>query len=63
MFRRRSGRLRQRVREKDEIAALGATCGSGSEIMSLITYAEKEMYADKNGYYKKRGIRRVYAEN
>ena len=31
--------------------------------MSLITFAEKEMYADKNGYYQKRGIRRVYAEN
>lgn len=63
MFQARIDQLRQRVKENDDIAALGATCGSGSEIMSLITYAEKEMYADKNGYYKKRGIRRVYAEN
>ena len=50
--------LKESIASKQDIAAVGCTCGSGSDVLELISAAEKAMYEDKKAYYQRHGIDR-----
>lgn len=50
--------FRNAISARQDIASIGYVCGNGSNVLELVTAAEKEMYADKKAYYERHGIDR-----
>ena len=50
--------LRDAIAGQQDIASVGCTCGRGSDVLELISMAEKAMYADKKSYYERHGLNR-----
>lgn len=50
--------FRHAIDAQQDIASVGCTCGSGSNILDLVVIAEKDMYADKKAYYERYGMER-----
>ncbi len=50
--------FRDAIVDQQNIASVGCTCGSGSDVLELISMAEKAMYADKKAYYERYGTDR-----
>ena len=51
-------KLNSAIRENERIASVGYAYGDNKPVMDLIKYAEEEMYADKNRYYRETGQER-----
>ena len=51
-------KLRTAVSGKQDIASLGYALGKGSDVLTLVSVAEKDMYADKKSYYERHGLDR-----
>ena len=50
--------LRDASAGEQDIASVGSAYGSGSNVLGLISMAEKDMYADKKSYYERHGLNR-----
>ena len=52
------GSLRKDIAEQQDIASVGCAMGNGSDVLALVSAAEKGMYADKRSYYIHHGLDR-----
>ena len=52
------GSLRKDIAEQQDIASVGCAMGNGSDVLALVSAAEKDMYADKRSYYIRHGLDR-----
>lgn len=52
------GSLKKVIADEKDIASVGYASGSGSDVLELISVAEKDMYSDKEAYYKHYGLDR-----
>lgn len=50
--------LRNDISEHSDIASVGCAHGNGTNILGLVTMAEKDMYDDKKAYYERYGLDR-----
>ena len=51
-------RLRNDIAELQDIASVGCSLGNGSNVLNMVSMAEKDMYADKKSYYERYGLDR-----
>ena len=58
MFRSDVDKLKNEIARQQDIASVGCALGNGSDVLNLVTMAEKDMYADKKSYYERHGLNR-----
>ena len=58
MFLSEVEKLRAAIAAQADIASVGCACGSGANILALVSVAEKNMYSDKKAYYERHGFNR-----
>lgn len=58
MFLSDAGKLRNDIALQKNIASVGCAFGNGSDVLALVSKAEKNMYADKKTYYERYGLNR-----
>ena len=51
-------KLRNSIAGQQNIASVGCAFGNGSNVLELVSLAEKEMYAEKQSYYEHYGLNR-----
>lgn len=51
-------RLKNAIAQHQDIASVGCAFGIGSNVLELVSMAEKDMYADKKSYYERHGLNR-----
>lgn len=50
--------LKNAIAEEQDIASVGCAFGNGSDVLNLVSMAEKEMYDDKKSYYDRHDLDR-----
>ena len=58
VFRSDVDKLKNEIARQQDIASVGCALGNGSDVLNLVTMAEKDMYADKKSYYERHGLNR-----